>query len=123
MRATGAALAAVMVTGLLAAGAPAAVAAPWDDSCASFNQVYPHGVGTRDAEDRTSGTPVTGFKRSNKLYRAAMRANPRLDRDGDRIACERAGARAALTATPSGTAAAPLVLAPSGTTTVTFRNH
>jgi len=31
------------------------------------------------------GTPVRNFKRSNKLYRA----NKRLDRDKDRIACEK----------------------------------
>jgi hypothetical protein len=33
---------------------------------------------------------VTNFKRSNRLYRIAMRNNTDLDRDGDRIACERA---------------------------------
>lgn len=39
--------------------------------------------------DATSGT-VTTFLRSNKKYAAAMRHNDDLDRDGDKIACERA---------------------------------
>jgi hypothetical protein len=45
-----------------------------------------HGVGKRHARDHTSGTPVTNFKRSGKLYRA----NKASDRDKDGIACEKA---------------------------------
>jgi hypothetical protein len=37
---------------------------------------------------RTSGDPVTNFKRSNALYRLAMSYNRGLDRDKDGIACE-----------------------------------
>lgn len=85
LSAAGAMLAAMLVT-----VGPAAQAAPWHDNCTAFNAKYPHGVGKRNARDSTSGTPVTNFKRSNKLYRAAMRANPDLDRDGDKIACESA---------------------------------
>jgi hypothetical protein len=42
-------------------------------------------VGRVGAHDYTSGTPVTNFRRSNTLYRA----NSRLDRDEDGIACEK----------------------------------
>lgn len=80
--------AAAMLSALLVGIGPSAEAAPWHDNCTKFNRKYPHGVGKRHAHDQTSGTPVTTFKRSNKLYRAAMRANPDLDRDGDGIACE-----------------------------------
>ena len=60
------------------------------DNCTNFNKKFPHGVGTRKAKDRTSGTPVTSFKRSNKIYWAAEKHNGDLDRDNDRIACEKA---------------------------------
>jgi hypothetical protein len=42
------------------------------------------------ASDHTSGTPVTNFKRSTKLYKLAMSYNRGLDRDKDGIACEKA---------------------------------
>ncbi len=60
------------------------------DNCTNFNDRFPHGVGTRRAQDRSSGTPVTNFKRSNEIYWAAERHNPDLDRDNDRVACEKA---------------------------------
>ena len=60
------------------------------DNCTNFNKKYPHGVGTRKAHDKTSGTPVTSFKRANKIYWAAEKHNGDLDRDNDRIACEKA---------------------------------
>jgi Excalibur calcium-binding domain len=41
--------------------------------------------GRRGARDHTSGTPVTNFERSNRLYRQ----NSHLDRDKDGIACEK----------------------------------
>jgi hypothetical protein len=53
--------------------------------CRALNRVYPHGVGRWGARDHTSGVPVTNFKRSNILYRL----NRHLDRDGDKIACEK----------------------------------
>jgi Excalibur calcium-binding domain len=40
------------------------------------------------AHDKTSGEPVTNFKRSTKLYRLATGYNAGLDRDHDGIACE-----------------------------------
>jgi len=55
-------------------------------NCTALNKVYPHGVGRVGARDKTSGEPVTNFKRSNKLYRE----NKKSDRDKDGIACEKA---------------------------------
>jgi hypothetical protein len=54
-------------------------------NCKSLNRHYPHGVGRWGARDQTSGTPVTNFKRSNRLYRQ----NQARDRDHDGIACEK----------------------------------
>jgi hypothetical protein len=59
-------------------------------NCTALNKKYPHGVGKTNARDKTTGTPVTTFMRSNSLYRTAMRWNSRLDRDKDGIACEKA---------------------------------
>src|SRR5690349_15459683 len=59
------------------------------DNCTKLRQKWPHGVGTRKAVDRTSGTKVTNFYRNNDAYWAAERHNPDLDRDNDRIACEK----------------------------------
>lgn len=85
---------ALVASGELAAtllvGAPAAQAAPWHTNCTAFNHRYPHGVGRNNARDHTTGTPVTSFKHSTRLYNLAMRANSRLDGDHDGIACERA---------------------------------
>ena len=67
----------------------AAVPAKWQN-CTTVNKRFPHGVGRANARDKTSGTPVTNFKRSTKLYNAANRANGGLDRDKDGIACEKA---------------------------------
>jgi len=55
-------------------------------NCTKLNRDYPHGVGKPGARDKTSGTPVTNFKRSRALYKA----NKSRDRDGDGIACEKA---------------------------------
>jgi Excalibur calcium-binding domain len=54
-------------------------------NCKALNRVYPHGVGKYGARDHTSVTPVTNFKRSNRLYRQ----NIGHDRDHDGIACEK----------------------------------
>ncbi|WP_051247246.1 excalibur calcium-binding domain-containing protein [Nocardioides halotolerans] len=72
------------------AGAPAEASGGIFDNCTAFNQKFPHGVGKKNAVDHTSGTPVTTFLRSNKKYATAMRKNDDLDRDGDKIACEKA---------------------------------
>jgi hypothetical protein len=59
-------------------------------NCTNLNKRYPHGVGKLTARDRTSGTPVTNFRRSTRLYNVAMSHNKGLDRDKDGIACEKA---------------------------------
>ncbi len=58
-------------------------------NCTNLNKKYPHGLGKKGARDRTSGTPVTTFVRSTKLYNKAMSYNRGLDRDGDGVACEK----------------------------------
>ena len=72
-----------MIPAVEASAAPA-----WTENCTALHQKYPHGVGKRSAHDQTSGTPVTNFKKSNRLYSIADRANGGLDRDNDKIACE-----------------------------------
>jgi hypothetical protein len=59
------------------------------DNCTNFNKRYPHGVGTMNAHDRGSSDPVTNFKRSNTIYWAAENHNGTLDRDNDRVVCEK----------------------------------
>jgi Excalibur calcium-binding domain len=59
-------------------------------NCTNFNKRYAHGVGKLRARDRTSGTPVTSFRRSTRIYNIAMSHNRGLDRDKDGIACEKA---------------------------------
>ena len=59
------------------------------DNCTNLNKKWPHGVGTRRAVDRTSGVRVTTFYRNTDAYWAAERHNGTLDRDNDRIACEK----------------------------------
>jgi Excalibur calcium-binding domain len=66
-------------------GAAPSLGAAKYKNCTAMNQVYPHGVGRQGARDKTSGTPVTNFKVSNRVY-AANRAS---DRDKDGIACEK----------------------------------
>lgn len=54
-------------------------------NCTALNKVYPHGVGKSNAKDKTSGTRVTNFKKSNSVYAE----NKKSDRDKDGIACEK----------------------------------
>ena len=68
--------------------AEAAVPAKWQN-CTVVNKRLPHGVGRANARDKTSGTPVTNFRRDTALYNTAIRANGGLDRDKDGIACEK----------------------------------
>lgn len=65
-----------------------AVPAQWAN-CTTVNKRFPHGLGKATARDRTSGTPVTTFRRDTRLYNIAMSANRRLDGDKDGIACEK----------------------------------
>ena len=81
-----AALACLAAATLTISAAPAAEAAPKTfKNCTALNKVYKHGVGKPGARDKTSGTPVTNFKRSAALYKA----NKKSDRDKDGIACEK----------------------------------
>ena len=80
-----------LVLGGGALSAPAdAHSTGFHDNCTNLNKKWPHGVGRQGARDKTSGTPVTNFKRSTKLYKAALAHNGTLDRDNDGIACEKA---------------------------------
>jgi hypothetical protein len=86
-------LAVVAVCAILLGVAPApaatgAIPYRWQN-CKHVNAKYRHGVGKRYAHDRTSGTPVTNFYRSTRLYNLAMSYNRRLDADKDGIACEK----------------------------------
>jgi hypothetical protein len=58
-------------------------------NCTAVDKHYRHGVGRNNAHDKTSGTPVTSFKRSTRIYNLAMSYNRSLDRDKDGIACEK----------------------------------
>jgi Excalibur calcium-binding domain len=84
-------LAVAAVAAVAVAFGPAAVSAGGAlprkyPNCKSMNARYPHGVGRVGARDRTkSGDPVTNFRRDNRLYER----NRHLDRDRDRIACEK----------------------------------
>jgi len=73
----------------LAAGTTAAAVPPLYKNCTNLNKRYPHGLGRLGARDKTSGEPVTSFKRSTRLYRIAISYNKGLDRDKDGIACEK----------------------------------
>ena len=78
----------VAVALLVASSASAAIPA-LNKNCTALNKKYPHGVGKATAKDKTSGTPVTTFRRSNSIYRTALSHNKRLDGDKDGIACEK----------------------------------
>jgi Excalibur calcium-binding domain len=81
----------VAVLAILAASASAAkdvVPYRWKN-CTIVNKRFPHGVGKLRAHDKTSGTPVTNFRRSTVIYLRAMHYNRGLDRDKDGIACEK----------------------------------
>ena len=64
------------------------IPAKWKN-CTAVNKRYPHGVGKTHAHDKTTGVPVTNFKRNTSLYNTAMSYNRGLDRDKDGIACEK----------------------------------
>lgn len=60
------------------------------DNCTNLNNKWPHGVGRKGAHDKTtSGDPVKNFKRNTRAYNKAVKHNSDLDRDGDKIACEK----------------------------------
>ncbi len=71
------------------APADAAAKPSWTKNCKNLNKKYKHGVGKKNAKDKTKGKPVKNFKKSDKLYKTAMKHNKGLDRDKDGIACEK----------------------------------
>ncbi len=75
---------------LLLLSAPAAQAAPSYKNCTELHKTYPHGIGRANAHDKTSGKPVTSFKKDTAGYNKAVKAKADLDRDKDGIACEKA---------------------------------
>ena len=80
----------VLAGALIAANAASGLVPPLYKNCTALKKRYPHGVGRLGARDKTSGTPVTTFKRSTRVYRLALSHNRGLDRDKDGIACEKA---------------------------------
>jgi uncharacterized membrane protein len=76
--------AAVLALPLAATTVPADAATHYKN-CSAMHKKYHHGVGKKGAKDKTSGKKVTNFKVSNSLYKA----NKKLDRDHDGIACEK----------------------------------
>jgi Excalibur calcium-binding domain len=81
-------VAALMVLATSASAARETIPARWKN-CKIVNKRLPHGVGKLRAHDKTSGTPVTNFRRSTLIYLRAMHYNRGLDRDKDGIACEK----------------------------------
>ena len=82
-----------VVAALIVLAAPASatrqvIPIKWKN-CTIVNKRFPHGVGKLRAHDKTTGTPVTNFRRSTALYLTAMHYNRGLDRDKDGIACEK----------------------------------
>ena len=90
------ALSAAVVGSLLSgavAFAPAQAASKpgWTKNCTQLQKKYPHGVGKAKARDKVASGKkrVTNFKKSDSLYKTAMKYNKGLDRDKDGIACEK----------------------------------
>ena len=66
-----------------------AFAGPNYKNCTELQKTYPHGIGKANAKDKTSGKPVTTFKKDTAGYNKAIKAKADLDRDKDGIACEK----------------------------------
>jgi len=60
-------------------------------NCTALHKHFKHGVGKSGANDKVRGKtkPVTNFKKSTKIYKAAIKYNRRLDADHDGVACEK----------------------------------
>lgn len=90
LKTVGVAAATGLIAATLSVAAPAAAHTTGiHDNCTNLNKKWPHGVGLRRAVDKTSGTRVTNFYRNDKAYKTADRHNGTLDRDNDKIACEK----------------------------------
>ncbi len=75
-----------LTLGAIASAAPASAATKFSN-CAQLNRSFSHGVGMPGARDKVSGSKraVTNFRTDAATYQL----NKRLDRDGDKIACEK----------------------------------
>jgi hypothetical protein len=80
---------AVVATTLSLSGPVSAHTTGIHDNCTNLNKKWAHGVGRKNAVDKTSGVKVKNFFHSDKAYRAAEGHNSTLDRDNDGIACEK----------------------------------
>lgn len=71
--------------------APAEAASHKYKNCTALQKKFSHGVGKSGAKDKVTGSskPVTTFKKSTKIYKAAIKHNKGLDRDKDGVACEK----------------------------------
>ncbi len=60
-------------------------------NCTNYNKKFTHGVGTTTAKDKVAAgaRPVTTFRKNNADFQKAMSFNKGLDRDKDKIACEK----------------------------------
>ena len=88
-RKIGAALVGIATAATLLVGSPvSAHTTGIHDNCTELHKKWPHGVGTRNAVDKTTGTKVTNFYRNTDAYWAAENHNGTLDADNDHIACE-----------------------------------
>ena len=84
---------ALLILALFAGGSVAVTATPAEaaakkyKNCTALNKKYKHGVAKKGAKDKVRGKskPVTNFKVSTAVYRA----NKKLDRDKDGVACEK----------------------------------
>lgn len=85
------AAAALALSSSVLVAAPAEAATVSYKNCTAFQKTYKHGVAKSGARDKVKGKtkPVTTFKRSTKIYKAAIKANKRLDADKDGVACEK----------------------------------
>src|SRR3954471_22866949 len=88
----GVAAAALIASPVIAAQTAEAAAIPAKyKNCTALHKTYKHGVGRKGAHDKTKSVRnrVTNFKVSTTIYKAAIRANKRLDADKDGVACEK----------------------------------
>lgn len=83
--------AALALSSSVLVAAPADAATGTYQNCTKFQKKYPHGVAKSGARDKVKGKgkPVTSYKVSSTIYKAAIKANKRLDADKDGVACEK----------------------------------
>ncbi|GAA1834410.1 excalibur calcium-binding domain-containing protein [Microlunatus capsulatus] len=82
---------AVLSLPLAGAVSPAEAKSYHYKNCTALQKDFTHGVGKKGAKDKVKGKgkPVTTFKKSTTIYKAAVKFNSRLDADKDGVACEK----------------------------------